>query len=187
MMDTMSRDGRWFGFLAAVCFLTTVFAACSSGGGSGGGTGLPSGTACVTVNDGAEVCAASGVTADRTISSEIHISVDHLNTADCFARAADEFFVRVTIPDGLPFPYQATQRQGDAQFGTGPCGWLTNEASVVSGTVYQAGTNGSTHVEGDVTVPYNANNPGSTDNRNYQCGTGCPASALARFRFNLPL
>ena len=60
MMDTMSRGGRWFGFLAFVCFLTTV--ACSSGGGSGGGTGLATRTTGVTLNDGAQVLVPSGNT-----------------------------------------------------------------------------------------------------------------------------
>jgi len=188
MIDTISRDGRWFGFLAVVCFLTTV--ACSSGGGSGGGTGLPSGTACVAVNGGAEVCVPSGITTERSISSsQILITVTHppLNP-DCFARTADQFTVHLSIPDGLPFPYQATNRGGGAQFGTGSCGWVTNDASVVSGTIYQAGTNGATHLEGDVTVPYGANvGPNTVDNRNYQCGTGCALSASAQFRFNVPL
>jgi hypothetical protein len=184
-MTTKSSDGRWLGFLAAVCFVTAV--ACG-GGGSGGGTGLPSGTACVTVNDGAEVCTTSDLRTDRGMSSgEIRMSVYRPLNPDCFSRAADEFTVNLAIPDGLPFPYQATHRRGNAAFGTGACGWLTKEANVVTGTIYQAATNGATNLEGDVTVPYSANPEGSTDNRDYQCGTGCPGTASARFRFNVPL
>lgn len=109
------------------------------------------------------------------------MNVTHLLTSDCFSRAANEFSLSMTIPDGLPFPYQATQRSGTGAFGTGTCGWITNEKSVVNGTIYQAGTNGATHLEGDVTLPY------SNDNANGQCGSGCPGTASAQIRFNIPL
>ena len=123
-----------------------------------------------------------------TGSSEIRLGLTNLSSnPDCFARAASEFSVYVAIPDGLPFPYQANQRVGDARFGTGTCHWMTTAAAVVSGTIYQAATNGATNLEGDVTVPYNVNNPGNIDNRDAYCGAGCPGSASARFRFNVPL
>jgi hypothetical protein len=131
----------------------------------------------------------SGLTAERSInSSGIYIDVWHSLNADCFARTAEEFSIHVTIPDGLPFPYQVTNKLGAGSFGTGSCGWTTNDKSVVNGTIYKAATDGATTDEGELTLPYGANVGSPTvDNRNYQCGDGCPGTAMARFRFNVPL
>ena len=176
------RDSLWFGFIALA--LSATVAGCSSGGGKGSATGLASGTACVSVGGKPEVCASSGVTADRTISagSSITITISHNGSGtDCFSYAADVFGVEVSIPDGVPLPYQAHGRPGSAGFGTGTCYWLTNTASVVDGTIFQTATDGGLNVEGDLTVPY------TIDNAMYQCGDSCPASNSAHFRFNVPL
>jgi hypothetical protein len=182
MMYMRRRDSLWFGFIA-LAFAVTA-AGCSSGGAKGSATGLASGTACVSVGGKPEVCATTAVRASRTISAGYSITIDvsHSSTGtDCFSYPADTFSVSVSIPDGVPLPYQATQRPGSAGFGTGTCYWLTNNASVVDGTIFQTATDGGLNVEGDLTVPY------TIDNAMYQCGDSCPASNSAHFRFNAPL
>jgi len=178
----------WF-----VVLSVTTLACSSGGGGSSGGTGLPSGTACVRVNNGEEICLSSGVAANRdTDGSTIHMSVEHWTNVDCFSRPANEFVLNVNIPDGLPFPYQANRRPGDANFGTATCAWtaLNFEGDLVSGTIYQAGTNGSSHLEGDVTDSYRDGNAAvlcSSTCTGAKCDCPDTASLSARFRFNVPL
>lgn len=181
-MNTKRRDRRCFGGLASSFLLATM--ACSGGGGKGSASGLASGTACVTVGSNAEVCASSGVTANRTIDtgSSISITVSSRGTGtDCFDASDDTFGVTVSIPDGVPLPYQATNRPGNAVFGSGSCYWVSKTASVISGTIFHTATDGGLNVEGDVTAPY------SPDNAEFVCGDGCPGTISARFRFNVPL
>jgi hypothetical protein len=181
----------WLGFSSVVCCLMT--AACSSGGGANGGTGVASGTACVRVNDGDEVCVSSGVTATRDLTDgTVHMSVAHWSNIDCFSRPANEFVLNLSIPDGLPFPYQANKRPGNANFGTGTCAWDQSafEGDLVSGIIYHAGTNGSATLEGDVTASYvsgSAADVCSTTCTGATCNCPATASVSAQFRFNVPL
>src|SRR4051812_41538628 len=117
-MATMDAT-RWTGILSML--LTVMIVGCSSGGGArggkdggmGAGTGLASGTACVSVSGAAETCVSSGVTAERTMSSgTIRIDVSHWSNINCCSRSNTEFTFHLTIPDGLPFPYEANQRPG---------------------------------------------------------------------------
>ena len=66
-------------------------------------------------------------------------------------------------------------------FSDGQCYWDDGAPGgnpLVTGTVFRAGTNGATHLEGDVSL--------QTDG--IRCGaTSCPMVVQVRTRFNLPL
>ena len=187
---------RVVGSLVFVCALSL---ACSGsgggddddGGGGGGksskaGTGLASGTVCIALGTAAELCTPSGNVASRTVANgEIDIHLSHRVGTFCppppYPR--DDFGLSFTIPDGLPFPYTATQSPAISSFNfsNGDCFWDDGAPGgnpAISGTVYQAGTNGATHLEGDITL--------QTDG--VRCGaTGCPMVVPVRVRYNVPL
>jgi len=100
---------------------------------------------------------------------------------DCQTHPATDAILSVAIPDAQPLPYTFNQRSHYANYASfkDPSCWYEGKNGVTSGTIYQAGANGSTHVEGDVTIQHN-----SFDLR---CGNACVDPATARFRFNLPL
>jgi hypothetical protein len=91
-----------------------------------------------------------------------------------------DFSLDFAIPGDLPFPYQAVDRSGGHAFAEGECEWRASAADrSISGTIYRAGTNGATHVEGELTVR-------ATDSL-ICVAEGCPRSTTAHFRFNVPL
>jgi hypothetical protein len=170
--------------------------ATSGSGGSGAsssGTGLPSGTACVKVGASAEQCTASGNTVSRSLSDgNISISVGHLSAAAiCQANCnttrtcADpaSFTLGFTMPDGLPFPYQKSGLQGQPGgshgVNDGVCVFRDSMPYPIAGTVYQAGTQGATHVEADISFQ-------TVGAVCLPSPNGCP-NVTARIRFNLPL
>ena len=153
--------------------------------GQASGTGLALGTFCVqTWLESEERCETSGNTATRFVSDgNISMTIRHGSDYDCVYEEINNFMTGTTIPDGVAFPY-STVRYGSYQFGipSYSCVWRALDDAPASGTVYQAGTEGSSQVEGDFSFVCGQDT--------LFCGTrsfSCSQQGTVRLRFNLGL
>jgi hypothetical protein len=155
-----------------------------AGGGAGSGTGLPLGTFCLKAGSEAERCEADGNIAERVVlGGKIDISIEHGPGVSACPAQRSNFSASASIPDGVPFPY-ANVSQAGIQFTllSMPCAWTSFKSTSVSGTIFEAGTQGATRIEGELTM----SGPAATESCEFPIGS-CPQQINVSARFNLPL
>ena len=165
----------------------TTNAGATTGGttGGGAGTGLALGTFCLKAGSDPERCETSGNVATRVIEGgNISITLEHGTNFTC--SAVNDFTASTTVPEGVPLPYNVTQAAQHYTLPSTSCEYVNAGASV-SGTIYQAGTDGAVAIEGELS--FSAQTPYAACQTSAQLPSldDCPQSVASMFRFHLPL
>jgi len=155
----------------------------SGSGGSGGGgpgTGLALGTFCIQIAGGAERCETTGNRARREIvAGNVTITVEHGTAFGCQAATLMNFNASTTLPDGV-LPYtNVTQAGVTFVTANNSCQYAGGAAT---GTIYQAGTQGATRIEGELNF--------AAARATTTCGPSldnCAMQVSARVRFNVAI